>query len=157
MKSKHIFQHRLTKTFGFAFILLMLACSKDDDGPRIILGQLRVENPELCSSSTGFGGAYDIIIPYSGTQDDTLKDILFNATYEDGYVDEGVQKKFQGFKMQDDQGELRWGGVCLNFGPYEWLDFEIRVETMDGRISNASSIRLDRTDFDNLTNTEPSL
>lgn len=132
-------------------LFLSQACSDDDDNDAIsiILGELRVENPEPCAHSSGTGGSYDIIIPYSGTQDDILKNILFEGTLDDGTTSSGVRDSFEGFKLEDGNGELNWGNVCLGFSDSNWLDFEIRIETIDGTISSASKIRLNRTDFDN--------
>ncbi len=132
------------------FILFSIGCSNDDeDRPSIVLGELRVEDPNFCAHSSGTGGRYDIIIPYSGTQNDVLKHILYEGTLDDGKTDSGALDQFEGFELEDGDGELNWGNICLGFADSAWLDFEIRIETTEGKISSASSIRLNRTDFDN--------
>lgn len=132
------------------FLFLVMACSDDEeDAPSIVLGALRVENPNFCTHSSGTGGRYDIIIPYSGTQDDVLRNILFEGTLDDGTSSTGVRNQFEGFQLEDGNGELNWGDVCLGFADSAWLDFEVRIETTDGTISSAASIRFNRSDFDN--------
>nr|WP_299341179.1 hypothetical protein [Allomuricauda sp.] len=131
-------------------LFLVMACSDDeDDTSSIVLGTLRVENPNFCNHSSGVGGRYDIIIPYSGTQDDILKNVLFEGTLDDGTTSSGVRDQFEGFQLDDGNGELNWGNVCLGFADSAWLDLEVRIETTDGAISSSASIRLNRTDFDN--------
>lgn len=140
------FKHVIT----VLLVLLIIACSDDaEDVPSIVLGALRVENPSFCAHSSGTGGNYDIIIPYSGTQDDVLRNILFEGTLDDGTSSNGVRNQFEGFELEDGNGEINWGDVCLGFADSAWLDFEVRIETTDGAISSVASIRLDRSDFDN--------
>lgn len=130
-------------------LFLVIACSDDgDDAPEITLGQLSSEYEGTCNHSSGLTGAdYAISIPYSGTENDSLARLLITVTVEGGPTDES-NSNFNDFDLNDDSGSLTYNG-CLLFLDADWIDLEFRIETTDGAISSAASIRLNRTDFDN--------
>ncbi|MEL6974359.1 MAG: hypothetical protein AAGL29_03085 [Bacteroidota bacterium] len=126
-----------------------MACSDDEDNaPQIILGQLSSQYEGTCDHSSGMTGAdYAVQIPYSGTENDSLSRLLITVTVEGGPSDES-NSNFNDFDLNDGGGTLTWNS-CILFLDAEWIDLEFRMETSDGAISSAASIRLNRTDFDN--------
>lgn len=143
-------------------VLLLLgmvtSCSQDDDKPSnavVLEDNLIAEFQALCCNSAG--GCYDINILYSVTQDDALKNIFFEGTLDDGTIAFSVVRDdFEGTELSVDRNvegfpsnALAWGNVCMDFEGSEWLDIEIQIETASGVFSNASTARLNRTDFDN--------
>lgn len=134
---------------GILLMFLAIACSDDEDSaPEITLGQLSSEYEGPCNHGSGFTGAdYAISIPYSGTENDNLRSILYTITVEGGPTQE-TQSNFNDFELNDGSGTLTWNS-CILFLDADWIDLEIRIETTDGVVSSAASIRLNRTDFDN--------
>ncbi|MEO0507257.1 MAG: hypothetical protein AAF090_13975 [Bacteroidota bacterium] len=138
-------RHALTLLLLFT----ILACSDDeDDAPQITLGQLSSQYEGTCDHSSGVTGAdYAVQIPYNGTENDSLARLLITVAVEGGPTDESISN-FNDFDLNDGSGTLTWNS-CILFLDAEWIDLEFRMETLDGAVSSAASIRLNRTDFDN--------
>lgn len=126
----------------------LISCSNDDDDSRISLGELSSVYEGSCNHSSGMTGAdYAISIPYNGTENDSLGRLLISVTLEDGPTNQ-ANSNFDDFALTDGSGVLTWNG-CLLFLDAAWIDFEVRLETTEGEVSGTSTIRLNRTDFDN--------
>jgi len=143
------FNRILKRSMAVTILLCTIACSNDeDDTPQIVLGQLTSIYEGTCNHSSDMTGAdYEISIPYSGAENDLLDRLLITLTLEgEPPIDSNVN--FNDLELTNGSGTLTWNG-CLLFLEANWIDFEVRIETTDGAISSSSSIRLNRTDFDN--------
>ncbi|MEM6895411.1 MAG: hypothetical protein AAF554_17070 [Bacteroidota bacterium] len=139
----------LRHVISILLLFTAMACSDDEDNaPQITLGQLSSQYEGTCDHSSGMTGAdYAVQIPYSGTENDSLSRLLITVTVEGGPSNES-NSNFNDFALNDSSGTLTWNS-CILFLDAEWIDLEFRMETSDGAVSSAASIRLNRTDFDN--------
>ncbi|MEM8765007.1 MAG: hypothetical protein AAGD88_14410 [Bacteroidota bacterium] len=139
----------LRHVISILLLFTAMACSDDEDNaPQITLGQLSSQYEGTCDHSSGMTGAdYAVQIPYSGTENDSLSRLLITVTVEGGPSNES-NSNFNDFALNDGSGTLTWNS-CILFLDAEWIDLEFRMETSDGAVSSAASIRLNRTDFDN--------
>lgn len=131
----------------FLLVMVLASCSKDDAAPEssIRLGALSLSENGDCNHSSGVTGtSFGILIPYSGTQDDTLIRILYKLIPEGGDAIERTAN-YNDFSLKDGSGEMTWNS-CLRFFDVSFIDLEIRIETADGIISSVSKIKINKPD-----------
>ena len=127
------------------FILLIVAissCSSDDDASS---GSIQTQQQTAaigdlnnCNTSIGTGTIIALTIPYTAPTGITIEQLQVNTRVSDGGSDSGINTLFT-----DSGSEIGWVS-CFRFGSQSWVEYEVRLESTDGVLSNPTTVRIDR-------------
>ena len=131
------------------FILLIIGlamisgCSSDDnDGPSsTITAQAQtftVNGINNCNTSIGPGSTLVFTIPYTSTSGLSIEKLRIKTTVSNGESEEGVNNQ-----ITDNNSEVTWVS-CFHFGLQDWVEYEVRLESSDGTLSNAVKTRVNK-------------
>ncbi|MEK6152737.1 hypothetical protein WIW50_05735 [Flavobacteriaceae bacterium 3-367] len=124
-------------------VLVLVACSKSDEGEaaasiNVQASTFLVENVNTCSTSLGAGTVLSFKTPYSTSQNLTIQKMLIKTTVSNGESKDATNTKFT------DTGEnIEWVS-CFTFGSQDWVEYEVRLESTDGSVSNVSKVRVNK-------------
>ena len=131
----------LCLTFCFLFIN---GCGKDDDNSESKINAqsqtFDINGLNNCNTSLGTGSTFVLEIPYSAPDGLTINRLLIKSTVSDGTSDDDVNTQFT-----DNGNTITWA-VCFHFGSQEWVEYEVRLESADGKTSNISKVRINKPD-----------
>ena len=118
------------------------SCSSDDDASS---GSIQAQQQTAtigdlnnCNTSIGTGTIIELTIPYTASAGVTIEQLQINTQVSDGGSDSGVNTLFT-----DDGSEIGWVS-CFRFGDQSWVEYEVRLESIDGVLSNPTTVRIDR-------------
>lgn len=125
-----------------AMLIAVTGCSKDDDEIESLV-VLKAQTFEIiglndCSLSSGSGSTTFLYIPYSAPSGTILKKLHRKTTVSSGESNEDVTTVFS-----DENNTIEWA-TCLRFGSQTWMEFEIRMESENGALSNPSVVRINK-------------
>ena len=122
--------------------LLTCACSSDDDaGATSIQAQQQtadIGNLNNCNTSIGTGTILEFAIPYTASTGTIIEQLQIQTRVSDGGSDSGINTLFT-----DIASEIVWVS-CFRFGSQSWVEYEVRLESQDGTLSNPVTTRVDR-------------
>ena len=140
------------RSFNYVLVVITLigmilgGCDKDDDDNQVS-GSISVSTQTFevnginnCSTSAGTGSTFVFTIPYSLTMDSSIGRLLIRTEVTDGSSEESSNSQFT-----DENNTIVWAN-CFRFGSQDWVEYEVRLETADGTVSNASTVRVIRPD-----------
>jgi hypothetical protein len=128
--------------FSIMLLLLVIGCSKDDDGPDFSISAetqtYTVNGINNCYTPKGAGTAFVFEIPYSSETNSAINKLQIKTTVSDGGSEEKVNTTFS-----DENGIIGWA-TCFLFGSQDWVEFEVALEAEDGSKSNPSKVRVNK-------------
>ncbi len=123
-------------------ILLFVSCNKDDDSTNFTISitnsTFTTTGINNCTVTIGTGTILLVETPYEASDEQTIEQLLVKTTVSNGETEDNVVTTFQ------DDGSAIVIANCFHFGSQDWVEFEIRLESNQGAVSNASTIRIDR-------------
>jgi len=130
---------------GIAVLLLftvILGCKKDDEGTSFFVttsnSNFTITAINNCDTSSGTGTILRVNTPYQLSDGQSIEKLLIRTTVSNGDSEENIVGTFQ------DDGSKTTFANCFRFGSQDWVEFQIRLESSEGVISNASTIRIDK-------------
>ena len=136
-----------TKNFRFVWVvavLLLLGCSKDDEGGTSSSLKAGAHTFELnglnsCNSPGGPAGSIFIMsVTYTAEGGVTVKRIHVETLVSSGEGDTASTATFT------DNGSAITYAKCFRFGPVDWVEYTVRLEGSDGTMSNGVKVRIDK-------------
>jgi len=131
-------QRMLTATL---FLIMLVSCSNDDGVDSLIRAEkttVTIDGVNNCSTSIGDGTVLSLVTPYTAPDGLTITKMRIKARVSNGDSEESVNTNFT-----DTGSTIVWVG-CFTFGSQEWVEYEVRLETADGSLSNPSTIRINK-------------
>lgn len=122
--------------------LLVLSCAKDDEGSSFLVtisdSNFTITSINNCSTSSGAGTILRVNTPYQLSEGQTIERLLIRTMVSNGETEENTVTTFQ------DDGSKTTFANCFRFGSQTWVEFQIRLESSEGVVSNTSTIRINR-------------
>jgi len=123
-------------------VLITVSCSKDDEGTSFFVttsnSNFTITSINNCSTSSGPGTILRVHTPYQLSDSQTIEKLLIRTMVSNGETEENSVTTFQ------DDGSKTTFANCFRFGSQAWVEFQIRLESSEGVISNTSTIRIDK-------------
>ena len=135
--------NRIKKAFSILITLILVAaimgCSKSDDGGSDVpvkAGKLSVtiDGVNNCNGGT----ILDFKLPYTLSQKIEIKRLNIKTKLSNGSSDDFIDATF------NDTGSTITFSQCTVFGTVSWVDYEVRLESDNGALSNSSKIRVNK-------------
>lgn len=122
--------------------LIAISCSKDDEGSNLFVtvsnSTFTVTSINNCSTSSGAGTILRVNTPYQLSDGQSIEKLLIRTTVSNGESEENMVATFQ------DDGSKTTFANCFRFGSQAWVEFQIRLESSEGVVSNTSTIRINK-------------
>ena len=129
---------------GLLMTVFVGSCSKDDDPDAESISAsaqtFQVNGLNNCSTAIGTGSTFVLTIPYTAPEDTSISRLLIRTEVSDGSSEEAVNTQFT-----DENNSIIWA-TCFHFGSQTWVEYEVRLESSNGSMSNPSVVRINKPD-----------
>lgn len=123
-------------------LVTVIGCSKDDDGSdssiKVETSTVSIEDINTCSTSIGVGTIFSFNTPYTSSEGLKIEKMRIKTTVSDGDSDDTLNTIFT-----DTGSSIEWI-TCFTFGTQSWVEYEVRLESGEGSISNISKIKVNK-------------
>jgi hypothetical protein len=144
-KTKNSIDMKTTKKIMTMFLLLILliGCKKSDDSPSEFVNALSAAYDftmglNNCTNPNGTGSVLFLRVNYEVSDGLEIKKVHTHIQLSGGESEEFEDLTF------DDDGIQIERADCFRFGSNTWVDYEIRLETTNGIVSNARTVRVNK-------------
>jgi len=123
-------------------VLITISCSKDDEGTNLFVttsnSSFTITAINNCTTSSGAGTILRVKTPYQLSDGHSIEKLLIRTMVSNGESEENTVATFQ------DDGSTTTFANCFRFGSQDWVEFQIRLESSEGVISNTSTLRINK-------------
>ncbi|RMA58974.1 hypothetical protein [Ulvibacter antarcticus] len=119
------------------------SCKKSDDSPSEFVNALSAtynftNGLNNCTNPNGTGSVLFLKVNYEVSDGLEIKKVLTHIELSGGESDD-----FEDLTFDDDGNQIERAD-CFRFGNNTWVDYEIRLESINGIISNPRTVRVDK-------------
>ena len=127
----------------FLLVLILIGCNKSDDTPSEFANVLSAtydftNGINNCTNPNGTGSVVFLKVNYEVSEGLIIKKVLTHIALSGGETED-----FEDLTFDDDGNQIERAD-CFRFDSNTWVDYEIRLETVNGIVSNSRTVRVDK-------------
>ena len=124
-------------------VLTVIGCKKSDDSPSEFVNALSATYDftmglNNCTNPNGTGSVVFLKVNYEVSDGLIIKKVLTHIELSGGESEDYEDLTF------DDDGIQIERADCFRFASNTWVDYEIRLESVNGIVSNPKTVRVDK-------------
>ena len=124
-------------------VLILVSCNKDDDSSSEFINVVSVSYDftngiNNCSNPNGTGSVLFFKINYEVSEGIEIMKVLTHIE-----LSGGESEDFEDLTFGDNGNQIERAD-CFRFGSNTWVDYRIRLESVDGIVSNSKTVRVDK-------------